>query len=105
MARFTGVSSFGITGTDGQVIIQEPPDDQPFKISTGLEIHLHIMKFSAKSAQGLDKLIGLYENYFILSETPRMMPFHYMMWPSRLTQEKAIRAMKENKLLRNETKI
>lgn len=60
--RLAGVSSFGITGTDVHVIIQEAPANfSTFQNSEGYE--QEILGISAKSGQSLEKLLSQYKQH------------------------------------------
>lgn len=62
--RLAGVSSFGITGTDGHIILQESPDYELPKFILGMERPMHIIKISGKSKEALDDLLTSYEKMF-----------------------------------------
>lgn len=67
--RLAGVSSFGITGTDGHLIIQETPEihsRDTFSLAKYFNFDdrpLHIMKLSAKTDEALDAIIRQYQHY------------------------------------------
>lgn len=62
--RFAGVSSFGITGTDSHVIIQEPPTYNPPALSLEIEERpLHLFTFSGKSESALNDVVTSFASF------------------------------------------
>lgn len=62
--RFAGISSFGITGTDSHVIIQEAPAYNPPKLLMDIqERPLHLLTFSGKSETALSDVLNSFSSF------------------------------------------
>lgn len=67
--RIAGVSSYGITGTDGHMIIEEAPGTTLPKFTLGMDRPMHLMNVSAKSAEALAQLLKDYQDIFERNES------------------------------------
>jgi acyl transferase domain-containing protein/acyl carrier protein len=64
--RLAGVSSFGISGTNAHVLLEEAPNHQPLmQPSDGSNRPLHLLTLSAKNDAALQEMVQRYYQYFI----------------------------------------
>jgi acyl transferase domain-containing protein len=71
MPRLVGVSSFGITGTDAHIILQEPPKYTPKKLVVeSKDRPLHVITLSSKSETGLEQVLQKYTEF--LEANPKL---------------------------------
>ena len=66
-SRIAGVSSFGFSGTNAHIVLQEAPEAQP--VENSQERPLHLLTLSAKSEKSLRILCDRFNNH--LMEHPR----------------------------------
>ncbi len=65
--RLAGVSSFGMSGTNAHIVLEEAPSAEPLPAS--VERPLHLLTLSAKTPEALKELASRYENYLTAHET------------------------------------
>jgi len=66
--RIAGVSSFGITGTNAHVVLEEAPKTESASANS-VERPLHLLTLSAKNANALKQLAVRYEKHFAAHPT------------------------------------
>jgi malonyl CoA-acyl carrier protein transacylase len=60
-SRLAGVSSFGISGTNAHIVLEEAPTLEP--LTSSVERSLHLFTLSAKTPSALEQLAFRYQNY------------------------------------------
>lgn len=77
--RRAGLSSFGMSGTNAHLILQEAPKTQPDSIKSDLNTQttaesgrLHLLTLSAKTEEALHDLLGQYEKHLAANPSLRL---------------------------------
>ncbi len=70
--RIAGVSSFGLSGTNAHLVLEEAPPVKMLSTPPDFERPLHLLTLSAKSAEALKQLSKRYENHLAANPTLRL---------------------------------
>jgi myxalamid-type polyketide synthase MxaB len=63
MRRIAGVSSFGFSGTNAHIVLEEAPVAEP--VQSSVERPAHLLTISAKTPEALKQLAARYENHLV----------------------------------------